>query len=182
LSYLSAKRDLEKDLRKVDVPVFNIYGGGVEIEGSQVVDVAACHRMGLLASQHGARERFLGALHRANQPRVRPFYEARYNSWSVSLRNATRRLKSLMKKPDKHQGEIRQLLNNVLRFLKQDPLYLPHLFNEVMDMAALVHCKARFAAVDMKEYRTIIKRSLAKVRQIDGVLGPEGLNENEAQA
>lgn len=182
VGYLSAKRDLEKDLRKAQVPVYNIYGGGVEIEGSRVVDVEECHQRGLLASQPGARERFLDALRRSNRQRVRPVYQPRHATWNTSLRNATKRFEKLLKKPGKHQGEIRQLLNNVLHFLKQDPLYLPYLYNEVMDMAALVNLKAKYGPTDMKEYRDILKRSLAKVKQVDLALGPEGIEKREAAA
>lgn len=180
VGYLSAKRDLEKDLRKAQVPVYNIYGGGAEIEGSRVVDVEECHQRGLLASQPGAKERFLSALRRANQPRVRPVYQPRHADWNTSLRNATRRLDKLMRKASKRQGEIRAHLNNVLHFLKQDPLYLPYLYNEIMDMAAMVNCKARYAATDMKEFKDILKRSLDKVKRMDGVLGPEGIKKQAA--
>lgn len=173
VGYLSAKRDLEKDLRKAQVPVYNIYGGGVEIEGSRVVDVELCHREGLLASEPGAKERFLDGLRRANTPRMRPVYEARFADWNVSLRNATRHLEKLLKKSGKRQSEIKHLLNNVLHFLKQDPLYLPYLYNEVMDMAAMVNCQERYSPTDMKNYRDIIKRSLDKVRQVDDALGPK---------
>jgi hypothetical protein len=182
VGYLSAKRDLEKDLRRAEVPVFNIYGGGVEIEGSTVVDVEECHQRGLLASQPGAKERFLGTLRRSNQPRVRPVYQPRYNNWNTSLRAATRRLEKFMKKPGKHQIEIRQVLSNVLQFLKQDPLYLPYLYNEVMDMAAMVNCRDRYSPTDMKEYRDVLKRSLTKVKAMDEALGPKGLERKEEAA
>lgn len=175
-------RDLEKDLRKAQVPVYNIYGGGVEIEGSRVVDVEECHQRGLLASQPGAKERFLAAIRRANQPRMRPVYQARFNNWNSSLRNATRHLEKFLKKPGKHQGEIKNLLNRVLHFLKQDPLYLPYLYNEVMDMAAMVNCRSKYVPMDMKEYRDILKHALGKVKEIDQTLGPDGLQKREAAA
>jgi len=176
VGYLSAKRDLEKDLRKAQVPVYNIYGGGAEIEGSRVVDVEECHQKGLLASQPGAKERFLYALRRANQPRVRPVYQARYGVWNDSLRHVTKRFDKLLKKPGRNQGEIKQLLLSVLQFLKQDPLYLPYLFNEVMDMAAMANLKERYAPSDMREYKDILKRALAKVKQVDQAFGPASLD------
>jgi hypothetical protein len=182
VGYLSAKRDLEKDLRKAQVPVYNIYGGGAPIEGSTVVSVDECHQRGLLASEPGAKERFLDAVRRANRPRVRPVYEPRFADWNLSLRNATRRLDKLMRKAGKRQGEIKQHLNNVLHFLKQDPLYLPYLYNEVMDMAAMVNCQASYSPADMKNYRDILKRGLDKVKRVDEALGPEGLVRKTAAA
>ncbi|WP_243364064.1 motility associated factor glycosyltransferase family protein [Fundidesulfovibrio terrae] len=182
VGYLSAKRDLEKDLRKAQVPIYNIYGGGAEIEGSTVVDVEECHQRGLLASQPGAKERFLDAIRRVNQPRTRPVYQARHNTWNQSLRQATKHFEKFMKKPGKHQLDIKNLLNRVLQFLKQDPLYLPYLYNEVMDMASMVHCRAKYAPTDMKEYRDILKRALNKVKEMDGVMGPAGLEKKEAAA
>ncbi len=175
VGYLSAKRDLEKDLRKAEIPVFNLYGGGAVIEGSKVVTFDECHELGILASQPGAKERFLSALERANRPRVRPIYQSRQQQWNTSLRHATRQLEKLMKKSQRKQGEIRQLLANVLLFLRQDPLYLPYLYNEVMDMAALVQTKINYNPTDMGEYRRILKIVLVKVREIDVALGPKNV-------
>ena len=175
VGYLSAKRDLEKDLRKAEVPVFNLYGGGAEIEGSRVVTFEECHEQGILASEPGAKERFLFGLERANRPRVRPIYQARSQQWNTSLRHATRQLEKLMKKCERRQGEIRQLLANVLHFMRQDPLYLPYLYNEVMDMAALVQTKIKYGPADMSQYRKILKVVLGKVREIDAALGPKSV-------
>ena len=182
VGYLSAKRDLEKDLRSAQIPVFNLYGGGVEIEGSQVVNFEECHQKGILASEPGAKERFLAGLNRAEQPRVRPVYETRLQKWSVSLRHATKQLEKYMKKPAKHQGQIQQLLANVMFFLRQDPLYLPYLYNEVMDMAALAQTRSVYKPTDMTEYKAILKRALTKVKQMDEVLGPSKEGKKQAAA
>ena len=103
---------------------------------------------------------------------MRPVYQPRHATWNIVGRH--QRFEKFLEKPGKHQGEIRQLLNNVLHFLKQDPLYLPYLYNEVMDMASLVNLKASYGPTDLKEYRDILKRSLAKVKQVDLALGPRG--------
>lgn len=174
VGYLSAKRDLEKDLRSAQIPVFNLYGGGVEIEGSRVVGFEECHQKGLLTSEPGAKERFLAGLGRANQPRVRPVYQSRLAQWNNSLRHATKQLEKYMKKPSKHQADINKLLSGVLFFLRQDPLYLPYLYNEVMDMAALVKTKAVYRPADMGQFKGIVKRALTKIREMDEVLGDSG--------
>jgi hypothetical protein len=173
VGYLSAKRDLEKDLRKAQLPVYNLYGGGAVIEGSTEMTVEDCHQQGILSSTPGAKERFMAALARANRPRVRPVFQARHGLWTTSLRHISRRLEKLVKKPSRNAAEIKDVLNKVVIFLKQDPLYLPYLYNEVMDMAGLAQMRPKFGPTDMADFKKIVKKALGKVKEVDQCLGPK---------
>ena len=172
LAFLSAKRDLEKDIRASKAAFFNLYGGGVVIEGATNIGPDDLESGDLLASQGIAREVFLDALDRASRPRTRPVFAAKADVWASSLKNASRRLEKLMRKADKHQGEIRELLSQIQFFSRHDPLYMPYLYNEIMDLAGLVQAKARYGVKELATFKAIRQRILTKIREIDASLAP----------
>ncbi|MYL82018.1 DUF115 domain-containing protein [Desulfovibrio aerotolerans] len=170
--FLAAKRDIEKDIAASAAGFFNLYGGGVVIEGAVNIGPDDLESGELLASQGIAKEVFLDALNRASQPRSRPVFAAKAEIWATSLKNASRRLEKLMRKADKHQGEIRELLSQIQFFSRHDPLYMPYLYNEIMDLAGLVHTKARYGVKELATFKNIRQRILAKIREIDANLAP----------
>ncbi len=172
MGFLAAKRDMEKDIKASGRPFFNLYGGGAVIEGAVNITVDDLASQNLLASRGSARETFLAALGRAGAPRVRPIFAPKAGDWATSLKNAGRRLEKLVRKADKHQTEIRELLSQIHFFLKQDPLYLPYIYNEVMDMAGLIHTRAVYGVKELTQFKDIRKRVLAKAREMDESLGP----------
>lgn len=172
LGFLAAKRDIEKDISTSRAGFFNLYGGGVVIDGAVNIGPADLESGELLASQGIAKEVFLDALARASRPRARPVFTAKAQDWATSLKNASRRLEKLMRKADKHQGEIRELLSQIQFFSRHDPLYMPYLYNEIMDLAGLVHAKARYGVKELAAFKAIRQRILAKIREIDASLAP----------
>lgn len=171
LGFLAAKRDIEKDIAATKIPVYNLYGGGVVITGATNIDLDALRDQDLIASQ-GAKEVFLDALHRAARPRVRPIFTPRAPQWAVSLKNVGHRLEKLFRKADKHQEEIQHVLSQVLIFLKQDPLYLPYIYNEIMDMAGLIQTRTHYGVKELTTFKTVKKRVMKKIKEIDEALGP----------
>ncbi len=170
--FMAAKRELEQDIRKSPFPIFNLYGGGAVIQGAEAVDMAALRERGLLTSAPGSAERFLAALKLCRE-RSRGFdFEPRSHRWSSSLRNAEKRLTRLFRNLDKNQGEIHGLFEQALLFIKQDPLYLPYLFNEIINLAGLAKARQFYEAKDLSEFRRIEKEVLRKVREIDRCLKP----------
>lgn len=163
---------MEKDIKTAKAAFFNLYGGGVVIEGAANIGPDELLSGDLLQSVGIAREVFLDALDRAAAPRVRPVFSAKAAEWGTSLRNVSRRLEKLMRKADKHQDEIRTLLSQVQFFIKHDPLYMPYLYNEIMDLAGLIHTRPRYGVKELTAFKAIRQRVLDKVKEIDASLAP----------
>ena len=175
LQMLAAKRDLEQDLKTAPFPVYSLYGGGLPIEGAKPLEWDDVCKAGLLASVPGSRDGFMTSLGRAHAPASRPRFEARSREWAASLRNVERKLTRLFKKPEKNQEAIHQTFEQAYFFVRQDRLYLPYLFNEIMDMAGLARVRARYERKDLSEFKRIARRVAAKVREMDCFLSPEAM-------
>jgi hypothetical protein len=122
---------------------------------------------GALASVPGSLKHFLerlalcSACHREFQ------FEPQSNSWTSSLHRAEKRLEKLFRKLAKNQNEIHGLMEQVSLFIHQDPLYLPYLYNETLDLAGLTKAKARYEPRDLGEFRRIVRSVLKKVKEVD---------------
>jgi hypothetical protein len=167
VQYMTAKRELEDDLKQSEFPIFNLYGGGAVIEGTTVVDVDTAYNKGILASAPGAVESFLrdldGCRHAVPPLRMEP----RSPMWTTSLRNAEKHLSKLFKGLRDNQQKVHEAMHRVELFMKQDPLYGPYLFNEIVDMAGLTRAKHAYEPKDLGEFKRIAKSALRKVREID---------------
>ena len=89
------------------------------------------------------------------------------------MRNVQKKLEKFFKKPERYQNEIRATLAQVQFFLKQDPLYLPYLYNEIMDLAGMVQTRIKFGTKDMVEFRQLVKRINGKIKEMDHCLCAE---------
>lgn len=167
LQYITSKRELENDIKKAPFPVFNLYGGGADIEGTTPIDLDSARKNGILASAPTSLQGFLSALDRARQTRHDFSFEPKSHRWTASLRGAEKRLEKLFKHTAENQDEIHQLMEQVMGFIKQDPLYLPYLFNETIDLAGLTRAKLRYEQRDFFEFKKIGKSVLKKVKEID---------------
>jgi hypothetical protein len=87
--------------------------------------------------------------------------------WTTSLRNAEKHLSKLFKGLRDNQQKVHEAMNRVELFMKQDPLYGPYLFNEIVDMAGLTRAKHAYEPKDLGEFKRIAKSALRKVREID---------------
>lgn len=172
MQYTTSRRELENDIVKLDIPVFNLYGGGCDIRGTRVVDMKSVRMDGLLASEPGARRRYMEHLEQARTVRRTFNFEPRSPKWSASLRNAEKKAEKLFKHLDRNQQEVHRLMEQTLLFLRQDPLYLPYLFNESMNMAGLAKARHHYTRKDLSEFKSIIKKALTKVREMDRNLMP----------
>jgi hypothetical protein len=165
--YLAAKRDLEDDIRQVPFPIAYLYGGYAPIQGARAVSLEEARMAGALASVPGSLKHFLerlalcSACHREFQ------FEPQSNSWTSSLHRAEKRLEKLFRKLAKNQNEIHGLMGQVSLFIHQDPLYLPYLYNETLDLAGLTKAKARYEPRDLGEFRRIVRSVLKKVKEVD---------------
>jgi hypothetical protein len=174
VAYMAAKRDLEKTLREGDIPVYNLYGGGLAIESAKNVTLDEAHLCGALSCAPGSLERFSAALAEARSPRPVPVFAPQAAKWSSSLKNAGNHLEKLFKHPAKNSPEIRGMFEKLRLFLRQDPLYLPYLYNEIMDVAGLCHARTTYGMKDLVAFRHIRRRVLDKIRETDRRLGGPG--------
>lgn len=174
LSYITGLRDLEKSIAETGLPTYNLYGGGAEVKGATHVTLQELDEQKVLQSLPYAGKRFRDAMAEARKPQSHPGFPAKAGLWTDALRNAQKRLDKLFKKLDKKQTEIWETLQQLHKYLRHDPLYLPYLFNELMDVAGLLYGGRRFELKDLTTFKHIVKRILAKVREIDALLAPEG--------
>ena len=170
IQYMTSKREMEEDITKLKTPVFNLYGGGALINGTKNVDMQKVNMNGLLASAPGSMEHFLTSMNLARTPRPAPTFESRSQKWTISIRNATKKLEKLFRKLGKNQIEINKTFHDIYFFLRQDPLYLPYLYNEIMDMAGLARARTSYAPKDLPHFKKIAKMTIKKVKHMDRCL------------
>lgn len=170
LPYVVALRDMERDIKKTGLPTFNIYGGYGVIKGARHVDIQQVKSEGLNMSAPGSLHRFKNALERAKAPCNKPPIEPRYPKWASSLRNAQRHMEKLFKKPQTRQKEIHEAVRRFHHYLRHDPMYMPYLYNEIMDVAGLIHGGRTLEAKDLTTFKKIIKRVQIKVRDMDSLV------------
>nr|WP_321514625.1 6-hydroxymethylpterin diphosphokinase MptE-like protein [uncultured Pseudodesulfovibrio sp.] len=182
VQYMTAKRELEDDLKQAQFPIYNLYGGGVPIEGTKVVDIDSLYSEGILASAPGSVDRLRSALLdcRGSIPPIR--LEPRSPMWTTSLRNAEKHLTKLFHNISGNQSEIHAALTRIELFIKQDPLYLPYLFNETLDLAGLTRAKADYDRKDLPEFKRIAKIILKKVREMDRMVCVTGDKSRQSAA
>lgn len=171
IQLLSAKRDIEDDLANASSRVYNLYGGGVDIIGTTPITREEAINLDFLNRDNNLTADFSDSLHRARTPKIWPAFEPRASQWASSLRSVEKRLEKLFKKPEKNQQAIHQTLSQVDFFLRQDPLYTPYLYNEIMDASALVKGKLRYVRKDLSQIKGLFRRALNKVREMDRCLG-----------
>lgn len=168
--YLASKRELEDDISRSDLPVFNLYGGGADIKGTTPVTFGKACRKGCLASMPGTVEGFLDTLGNCRKSGKKISFAPQGPTWGTNLRRAEKRLEKLFKKVGKNQTEIHEVFSHVALFMKQDPLYLPYLYNETIDLAGLTRAKARYDRADLSAFKKLMRRMLGKVREVDRCL------------
>jgi hypothetical protein len=167
VQYMTAKRELEDDLKKASFPIFNVYGGGVPIDGTRVIDLDTAYAEGVMASAPGSVDRFMKDL-LASRGSMKPVrFEPRGPVWTASLRNLEKHLAKLFKNLSANQDKIHETFGRADFFFKQDPLYMPYLFNESVDLAGLTRAKKRYDSRDFPEFKRIVRCVLKKVREID---------------
>jgi hypothetical protein len=176
VQYLTAKRDMENDIKKAPYRIRNLYGGGADIEGAPALDLDQARSEGCLSSNQGSRERFLSLLAEARSPAENIRFEPRSHIWTSSLRGLEKRMQKLFRNHGASQAEIHTLLEQALFFVRQDPLYLPYLFNETIDLAGLAKTRRSYSPGDFSEFKRIGKSILAKVREVDRCVAGLGTN------
>lgn len=171
MSYISALRDMESDLKTYTGYCGNIYGGGMDIRGTEKISADAAIAMLKQNKDSAALDTFLGILQSAGMPRPLPVFESRSHMWTSSLASAVKRLEKLFRKPPVDQRAVYAFFGEVLIFLKQDPLYAPYIYNDILDVAALAHMRRRYTREDLAEFKAAVRKITGKVREADRLVG-----------
>jgi len=170
VQYMTSKNEMEEDIKKLRAQIFNLYGGCAVIEGARSVGMQEVHMEGLLSAAPGSMDYFKTAMNMTSTPRPLPTFEPRSPKWTSSLNHVTKRLEKLFRKHGKNQEEIHRALHEVYFFIRQDLLYVPYLYNEILDMAGLARAQSSYAPKDLPRYKRIVKKILGKVRHMDRAL------------
>jgi hypothetical protein len=168
--FMAAKRDLEGDLAQSPFEAYNLYGGGVSIAGTREIGLGELDEMGLLACPPGLRDDFIAQL---NECRGLPFqvaFQPKSHLWASQLRKAEKQLEKLFKKLSRNQEPINEIVRKIETFVKSEPVYVPYLFNEVMDLAGLSRARYEYVQGDLGEIKSVIKRINTKIREMDRCL------------
>ena len=165
--YLAAKRDLEDDIRKTPFPIRYLYGGYAPIEGATPLSMQEARMQGALASAPGSLDAFLKRMEYCRKFERNFSFQPQSGVWTSNLHRAEKRLEKLFRKVGRNQSEIHDLLEQVTIFVKQDPLYLPYLFNETLEISGLTRAKYRYEPRDLGEFRRIMRAVLRKVKEVD---------------
>ncbi len=180
IQYLTSAREMDQDIARLKLTVHNVYGGGYVIGSAHNTTLDEAMRDGMLTSAPASQELYRLRMAQAHAACEQPVFEERGPLWRTSLRHATKRLEKLLKKADRNYGEIRSLLNSIHIFLRQDPIYLPYLYNEVMDVAGMRDARDRYVPKDLGEFKAISRKVLTKVETMDYALGARSLKAHRA--
>lgn len=181
--YLAAKRDLENDIREAPFPISYLYGGLAPIQGATPLTLREATMQGALASVPGSLQHFLDRLGSCKSFCREFTFEPQSHAWSANLHRAGKRMGKLFRRVNKNQEAIHKLMHQVTLFIKQDPLYLPYLYNETLELAGLTQAKARYEPRDLGEFRRIMRSVLRKVKEVDRSLaGEEGDHKTDRNA
>ncbi len=171
LSYTTALRDLIADVSKSAIPTGCLYGGGAVIEGAERLDYSEAFMEGYLASAPGSIETFAAALDHAHAPQQTPEFPSRAQKWNVTLRQKLKEFEKLAKKPARNATQSFEALNALHAFLRSDPVFLPYLYNEFMDVAGLTLETRPFGPQEFSRVRQIVKRVREKVKRMEDDMG-----------
>ncbi|UZP68017.1 DUF115 domain-containing protein [Desulfovibrio mangrovi] len=180
MQYLTSAREMEQDIKQLALNVRNIYGGGYVITTASNSSLEQAAEEGFLTSEGPALELYRLRMMQARTACEQPVFEERGPSWRTSLRHAHKRMEKLFKKADRNHEEIRSLFGSLHMFLRQDPIYLPYLYNEIMDIAGLRDGVTRYTAKEIQRFKAVSKKVMEKVEFMDYVLGSRSLKAHRA--
>ncbi|WP_171267193.1 motility associated factor glycosyltransferase family protein [Oceanidesulfovibrio marinus] len=180
LSYTTALRDLIGDIRRLGLPTGCLYGGGAVIQGAQQLDFSKAVMEGFFASEPGSLEHFTNAVGAAHAPQQAPVFPSRSQQWNTRLRQMVKEFEKLAKKPERNAAQSFEGLKRLNAFLRSDPVFLPYLYNEFMDVAGLTLETRPFGPQELSKVRQIAKRVREKVRRMEEDMGFVAAEERNA--
>ena len=165
--YVTALRELEKEIEALNIPVFNLYGGFAIIHGTQEVTWNEVLSRNILASEDCSLGHFIFKLDKAKTPVPRPVVKEQTARWQASLNSVQKTIEKLCKEGDNNQQEIYSILNELLLFMNQDALYRTYLINEIFRISGMLFTRKQIGLKEFDRLKQIFKQILSKVREID---------------
>jgi hypothetical protein len=166
-TYLSAITDLEESLKVVrDCEVYNLYGGGIQIQGS--VDIDSLNDIeNVRQSSIKDNEIFWQKFASCFRSQPRPNLPLDTSNWVTSLRRVEKRVEKLFKRLDQNQVHIQKAIQQIDLFLRQNPLYVAYIYNEIRDIQLLINQRREFNSKDLAKCKQIIKKVIKKIKEIE---------------
>lgn len=170
-SYLTPLRELERDLEGKSWPVFDLYGGGLRIRGSESIDPDELETKIFLGSSRAEVEKFIGIMKSGLSPASPLFRWKDIRGWRHFFESTKLNLEALSMKHSPDRTQVISFLDEVLRYLQQDPLMKPYLLNEVINLAGLIYKSKDYGSQELERCKQIIGRAEEKVLDMDHYLG-----------
>jgi len=172
-SYLTPLLELEKDLEATHGAVFDLYGGGLRIRGSESVGVNDLSGRVFRANGSAKVKKFMRIMKQGLFP-VKPFWLGRRSDLAPFLISARRFLEAMQGGPAPGRKEVVAFLDEFLRQLQADPLRKPYLMKEVFDLSGMIYTCRNFGSQELRQCGVIIDRVKRKLQDMDRYLEESG--------
>ncbi len=169
-SYLAAARELESDIRKHKLEVYNLYGGGVEISGAKNITIKDFKSL-VEDSNKNELNKLLNDLTSNKTERYYfPHIPFESKQWFSSINNFEKRLKKLYKKSKNNKNKIRSAYYELHIFLTQHPLYKYYIYNEILELSKYIFIQEKYKLSDLAYTKKIIDKIKKKLKYLDNIL------------
>lgn len=179
--YLTPLRELERDLEATPGAVFDLYGGGLPIRGSESVGLNDLSDRVFIGDEPAGVSGFLRIMNQELSP-AKPFWHGRSPGWRASFLSANRFLKALLENPSPERQQVVTFFDEALLHLQADPLRKPYLMSEVIDLAGVTYKSRSFGYKELKQCKEIFDRVEKKIVEMDRYLREAGYQQLSSHA
>ena len=165
--YLAALRDLEAEIEHLNMPVYNLYGGGLAIQGSRTLTWDEVAVQGHLAGQDKNRDCFLKKFQTGPCAPIRFSRPADRSEQIAFLKNLKKRLKQLFRRREPNAKTIKTIFGQAFTALEQDPWSKPYLFNDLLNLAGLVQVSPFFGQEEFMKCMKIVTKMVEKLQEMN---------------
>ncbi|WP_461832809.1 motility associated factor glycosyltransferase family protein [Desulfothermus sp.] len=168
--YILAARELEDYIKNNNLEVYNLYGGGLVLEGTINIEEKQAIEI-LKTFDNSELKNFLRSLNSDITKRnYVPKIQLSSQEWIISLNHFEKRIIKLYKKLKNNQIKIRKAYIDLHSFLLQHPIYKIYLYNHILEISKYIFIKDCYSLEDLANTRKIIKTIKRKVKEVDAHL------------
>jgi hypothetical protein len=165
--YITALRTLKREIKRSNIPVYNLYGGFAMINGTEEVTWDEVLSRNLLISQKGRFDHFRNKLHEAHKPVDRPPIRGQSLEWAASIDKAEKNIEKRIRQGGSNQPEMIFILNELLSFMNQNGLYRTYLNNEINTIEGMLFTRKEIGLDAFDELKKNFSRMKSKVLEMD---------------